>query len=65
MVELMRAEKVRTIYQRPGHADTLVSIDIVTGADAFVETEVLATDSAAAATYLETSNRQSVCPPTR
>ncbi|MEV3964705.1 class IV adenylate cyclase [Nocardia sp. NPDC050193] len=53
MVELVRVEKVRTTYQRPGHAETLISIDIVTGVGAFVETEVLATDSAAAATHLE------------
>ncbi|GGL06209.1 class IV adenylate cyclase [Nocardia jinanensis] len=52
MVELVRVEKARTIYRHPDQDETLVSIDIVTGAGAFLETEVLATDSNAAAAHL-------------
>ncbi|MBF6158978.1 class IV adenylate cyclase [Nocardia cyriacigeorgica] len=53
MIELVRVEKARTTYRRPGHDNTVVSIDLVTGVGAFVETEIIASDSGGAATQLE------------
>ncbi|WP_280330776.1 class IV adenylate cyclase [Nocardia wallacei] len=53
MIELARVEKTRTTYQHPDHDDTIVSIDAVTHAGTFVETEITATDTAAATTHLE------------
>ncbi|TLF55005.1 class IV adenylate cyclase [Nocardia cyriacigeorgica] len=53
MVELVRVEKARTTYRRPGHDDTTISIDIVAGVGAFAETEILTINSEDAATQLE------------
>ncbi|MFQ6227740.1 class IV adenylate cyclase [Nocardia sp. NPDC002869] len=53
MIELVRVEKARTTYRHPGHDGTTISIDILTGVGAFVETEILTTDSEDAATQLE------------
>jgi adenylate cyclase class 2 len=53
MIELVRVEKARTTYRRPGHDNTVVSIDLVTGVGAFVETEIIASDSDGAAAHLE------------
>ena len=53
MVELVRVEKARTTYGRPDHDSTTVSIDLLAGVSAFVEIEVLATDSDSAAAHLE------------
>lgn len=53
MVELVRVDKARTTYRRPGHDDTTISIDILAGVGAFVETEILTTNSEDAATQLE------------
>ncbi|MBF6213186.1 class IV adenylate cyclase [Nocardia puris] len=52
MVELVRVEKNRAIYKHPDHDDTIVSIDVVTRAGTFVETEVTDTDPDAAAIRL-------------
>ncbi|MFX0578244.1 class IV adenylate cyclase [Nocardia nepalensis] len=53
MVELVRVEKTRTIYQHPEHDDIIVAIDAVTHAGTFVETEVTAADTDAATIHLE------------
>ncbi|WP_433682310.1 class IV adenylate cyclase [Nocardia sp. CA-119907] len=53
MVELVRVEKARTLYQHPEHDDIIVSIDTVTHAGTFVETEVTAADTDAATVHLE------------
>ncbi len=53
MVELVRVEKARTLYQHPEHHDTIVAIDAVTHAGTFVETEVTAADTEAATIHLE------------
>lgn len=53
MVELIRVEKARTTYRQPYCDSTAVSIDVVAGVGAFVETEILASDSAGAAAHLE------------
>ena len=53
MVELVRVEKARTTYRPPDRDDTVVSIDIVAGVGAFIETEILAADSDGAAARLE------------
>ncbi|MGW1740585.1 class IV adenylate cyclase [Nocardia sp. NPDC001965] len=58
MIELVRVEKARTTYRHPDHHDTVVSIDLVAGVGAFVETEVLATDSDGAAAHLEDIERE-------
>ncbi|ONM49862.1 adenylate cyclase [Nocardia donostiensis] len=53
LIELVRVDKARTTYRRPGHDDTTISIDILAGVGSFVETEILASDSDSAAAYLE------------
>ncbi|WP_156371371.1 class IV adenylate cyclase [Nocardia arizonensis] len=53
MVELVRVEKARTIYEHPEHDDIIVAIDAVTHAGTFVETEVTAADTDAATIHLE------------
>lgn len=53
MTELVRVEKEHTIYQHPERDDIIVSIDTVTRAGTFVETEVTAADPDAATAYLE------------
>lgn len=53
MVELVRVDKARTTYRRPGHDDTTISIDILAGVGSFVETEILASDGDSAAAHLE------------
>lgn len=53
MVELVRVEKARTTYRHPDRDSTAVSIDLVAGVGAFVETEILASDSDGAAAHLE------------
>ncbi|MBF6081323.1 class IV adenylate cyclase [Nocardia cyriacigeorgica] len=53
MVELVRVEKARTTYRRPGRERTTISIDVIAGVGAFVETEILSTDSKDAAAQLE------------
>ncbi|MBF6543373.1 class IV adenylate cyclase [Nocardia brasiliensis] len=52
MVELVCVEKARTIYEHPEHDDIIVSIDTVTHAGTFIETEVTAADTDAAITHL-------------
>ena len=53
MIELVRVDKARTTYRRPGDDDTIISIDILAGVGSFVETEILSTNSEDAATQLE------------
>ena len=53
MVRLCRVDKARESFRHPGHADVVVVIDHITGLGAFAETEVMATDPAAAAALLE------------
>ncbi|MEV4235403.1 MULTISPECIES: class IV adenylate cyclase [unclassified Nocardia] len=53
MVELVRVEKTRTTYRHPYREDIVVSIDTVTGAGTFVETEVTATETTVATAHLE------------
>lgn len=53
MVELVRVEKARTTYRRPGNDGTTISIDILAGVGAFIETEILTTDGEDAAIQLE------------
>ncbi|MFI1465446.1 CYTH domain-containing protein [Nocardia carnea] len=53
MVELVRVEKARSTYRHPDCDSTAVSIDLVAGVGAFVETEILASDSDGAAAHLE------------
>ncbi|OQS13443.1 adenylate cyclase [Nocardia donostiensis] len=53
LIELVRVDKARTTYRRPGYDDTTISIDILAGVGSFVETEVLASDSDSAAAHLE------------
>jgi adenylate cyclase class 2 len=53
MVELVRVEKARTIYQHPEHDDIIIAIDAVTHAGTFVETEVTAADTDAATIHLK------------
>ncbi len=57
MVELVRVEKARTTYRHPDAEDPVVSIDVVTGVGAFIETEVTAVDSDAAAERLRGAER--------
>ncbi|MEV0033337.1 class IV adenylate cyclase [Nocardia sp. NPDC050793] len=52
MVSLVRVEKARTIYEHPERHDIIVSIDTVTHAGTFVETEVTAADTDAATIHL-------------
>jgi adenylate cyclase, class 2 len=52
MVELVRVEKRRTIYQHPERDDIIVSIDAVTDAGTFVETEITAADTDVATIHL-------------
>ncbi|WP_216900274.1 class IV adenylate cyclase [Nocardia alni] len=53
MVQLVRVEKDRTTYRHPERKDIIVSIDAVTHAGTFVETEVTALDPNAATVHLE------------
>lgn len=53
MIQLVRVEKARTIYRHPEHDDTIVSIDTVTHAGTYVETEVTAADADAATIHLQ------------
>ncbi|WP_454197801.1 class IV adenylate cyclase [Nocardia sp. Marseille-Q1738] len=53
MVQLVRVEKDRTIYQHPDHDDIIVSIDAVKDAGTYVETEVTAADAEAATLHLQ------------
>lgn len=58
MVRLCRVEKTRTAFEHP-HCETVtVVIDLVSDLGAFVETEVMAEDPAAAATLLDQVERQ-------
>ncbi|WP_228803231.1 class IV adenylate cyclase [Nocardia cyriacigeorgica] len=52
MVQLVRVEKHRTIYQHPDRDDVIVSIDTVIHAGTFVETEITAADKDAATIHL-------------
>ncbi|WP_431950737.1 class IV adenylate cyclase [Nocardia lijiangensis] len=52
MVELVRVVKARTIYEHPERDDIIVSIDTVTDAGTFVETEVTAIDTDAATAHI-------------
>ncbi|MBZ6259778.1 class IV adenylate cyclase [Streptomyces olivaceus] len=49
MRRLVRVEKHRTAYRHELHAGATISIDTVTGAGVFVETEVISTDAGTAA----------------
>lgn len=53
MIELVRVKKARTTFRPPDEEATVVSIDLVTGVGAFVETQVIAADRDGAATHLE------------
>jgi adenylate cyclase class 2 len=58
MVELCRVEKTRTSFTHPEHTGVSVVIDLIAGVGAFVEVEVMATDSHAAAGLLDQVERQ-------
>ncbi|WP_155056552.1 class IV adenylate cyclase [Streptomyces blattellae] len=61
MRRLVRVEKHRTTYRHPAHPGVSVSIDMVAGVGAFVETEVISRDAAAAArTVADTERRLGV-----
>lgn len=53
MVNLARVEKTRTLYRHPDRDDIIVSIDNVTDAGTFVETEVMASDQEKVTQLLE------------
>lgn len=68
MVRLCRVRKARETFRHPGRAEVTVVVDHVTGVGAFVETEVMATETAAAATLLgqvEQQLRLDGCPVVR
>ncbi|MGQ4617620.1 class IV adenylate cyclase [Nocardia sp. R7R-8] len=53
MIQLVHVEKARIAYQHPEHDDIIVSIDTVTHAGTYVETEITAADTDAATIRLE------------
>ena len=57
MVRLCRVEKTRTTFRHPHRDEVTVVIDLISGVGAFVETEVL-TDDPAAAELLDQLERQ-------
>ncbi|MEV8523179.1 class IV adenylate cyclase [Streptomyces sp. NPDC052000] len=63
---LVRVEKLRTAFRHPDFVDVTVVIDAVAGVGTFVETEVLSTDSVAAAGTVERVEKEldiADCPP--
>jgi adenylate cyclase class 2 len=58
MVRLCRVEKTRTTFRHPEDDRVTVVIDLIGGVGAFVETEVMAADSDAAAALLDQVERQ-------
>ncbi|MFF4752637.1 class IV adenylate cyclase [Streptomyces sp. NPDC002514] len=55
---LVRVEKTRTAYSHALHPGVTVTIDMVVGAGAFVETEVISTDANAATAAVEQTEKE-------
>lgn len=58
MVRLCRVEKTRTTFRHPVQAAVTVALDQIARVGTFVETEVIALDSAKAALLLDEAERQ-------